>query len=314
MPDRLSPLVLSTESVSPREAFDFWRDSVCAMYFRMQVDPMTTADYHARIEYATLENAVGLSRVRADAQRARRRHVDLSADTEDCVLGVITLDGSAVLEQDGRTVAAEPGTLVFLDSTRPYSATWTSTFEELVVQVPTRRISVADTRSLTARGYGPGTVAPTVISCFTALFDLVAADPAQAAPLVPHALGLFGAAVATAARRKSEPEEITAVLRQQVFDFLRANACDPELSADTVASACGVSRRTLYRLVGGGGIAHHIKVIRIDRAKKLLQRERYQSMGAIAAACGFGSESGFHRAFRETVGATPADYRQMVRP
>ncbi|MFE7717646.1 AraC family transcriptional regulator [Nocardia rhizosphaerihabitans] len=314
MADRMSPLVLSTESVSAQEAFDYWRDSVCAMYVRMQVDPLTSADFHARIEYATLENSVGLSRVRADAQRARRRPVDLQADAEDCVLGVITLDGQAVLEQDGRTVDAKPGTLIFLDSTRPYSATWTSTYEELVVQVPTRSISVTDTRSLTAQAFGPGTVAPVVTSCFTSLFDLVSTGPAQAAPLVPHALGLFGAAVATAARRKSEPEEITAVLRQQVFDFLHSHACDPELGADTVASACGVSRRTLYRIVGGGGVAHHIREIRIDRAKKLLQRERYQSMGAIAAACGFGSESGFHRAFRESVGATPADYRQMVRP
>ncbi|MFE6922283.1 AraC family transcriptional regulator [Nocardia sp. NPDC057663] len=313
MSDRMSPLVLSTESVSAREAFDYWRDSVCAMYFRMQVDPMTAADFNARIEYATLENSVGLSRVRADAQRARRRPVDLRADTEECVLGVITLDGHAVLEQDGRIADARPGNLVFLDSSRPYSATWTATYEELVVQVPTRTLSVADTRSLTAQSFGPGTVAPVVTSCFTSLFDLVTTDPAQAAPLIPHALGLFGAAVTAAARRKSEPEEITAVLRQQVFDFLHAHACDPELSADTVAAACGVSRRTLYRIVGGG-IAGHIRMIRIDRAKKLLQRERYQSMGAIAAACGFGSESGFHRAFRESVGVTPADYRQMVRP
>ncbi|MGV9482657.1 condensation domain-containing protein, partial [Gordonia aichiensis] len=37
--------------------------------------------------------------------------------------------GAAVIEQDGRTVEAAPGNLVFLDSTRPYCATWTSTFE-----------------------------------------------------------------------------------------------------------------------------------------------------------------------------------------
>lgn len=314
MATRLSPLVLSTESVSAREAFDYWRDSVCAMYFRMQVDPLPTPDFAARIEYATLENSVGLSRVRADAQCARRRAVDLRDDAEQCVLGVITLGGHAVLEQDGRTADARPGSLVFLDSTRPYTATWTDTFEELVVQVPARSVSVADTRSLTAQTYGAGTVAPVVNACFTSLFELLSTDPTQAAPLIPHAMGLFGAAVATAARRRSEPAEITAVLRQRVFDFLRVHACDPELSADMVASACGVSRRTLYRIVGGGGIAQHIRVIRIERAKKLLQRERYQSMGAIAAACGFGSESGFHRAFRESVGATPADYRQMVRP
>ena len=77
---------------------------------------------------------------------------------------------------------------------------------------------------------------------------------------------------------------------------------------DAVASACGVSRRTLYRIVGNDGVATRLRRMRIDRAKAMLVSRPDRPVGAIAAACGFDSESGFHRAFRAATGHTPRGY------
>ena len=100
------------------------------------------------------------------------------------------------------------------------------------------------------------------------------------------------------------------VVRERVLDFLRRNLADPRLDAAAVATACHTSRRTVYRMFGDEGVAARLRRMRIERAQVMLLSEPERPVASVGFACGFDSESGFHRAFRAAAGMTPGEYRK----
>jgi transcriptional regulator GlxA family with amidase domain len=103
----------------------------------------------------------------------------------------------------------------------------------------------------------------------------------------------------------------SSLTRQRVHAFLRARHGDPVLTADDVARACLISRRTLYRLFEGapGGVGSMLREIRVEHAQALLRAGPSRPLGAIALACGFAGERQFYRAFRQVTGSTPGEFR-----
>jgi AraC-like DNA-binding protein len=121
---------------------------------------------------------------------------------------------------------------------------------------------------------------------------------------------LLSAAASFAGRVEPGPDAAEALARERVLDFLRRNLADPHLDAATVAKACHASRRTVYRMFGGEGVAARLRRMRIERAQVMLLHEPGRPVASVGFACGFESESGFHRAFRTATGMTPGEYRR----
>ncbi len=78
----------------------------------------------------------------------------------------------------------------------------------------------------------------------------------------------------------------------------------------SAALPCHASRRTLYRMFADEGVAARLRRMRIERAQVMLLHEPARPVAAVGFACGFESESGFHRAFRTATGMTPGEYRR----
>ena len=310
--DRSAHAALSTVDVSAGEAFAYWRELICATFVRLTAEPVGDGRFHGRIEYVPC-GGIELTKVVADSQTVRRTRRFIDQDNEEYVLASLQLDGRGRVEQDGRVAVLEAGTMALYDSTRPYSLHFDEPCSQLVVRVPKRELSIRDTRSATAHMLGSGTPGAVVSAFFTSLCEVAREDPAQTITLVPHAIGLLSAAASFAAKREPRPHDVYALVRQQVAAFLNRNLADPRLDARGVADACHVSRRSLYRVVGEEGVAGQLRRIRIARAKELLVHDPGRPIGSVATACGFDSESGFHRAFRDATGQTPGDYRQAQR-
>jgi AraC-like DNA-binding protein len=139
-------------------------------------------------------------------------------------------------------------------------------------------------------------------------------DAASAQLLVPHAIGLISAAAAFADRATPTGHAVDALAREQVVRYLHQHLADHRLDVDRVAAGCAMSRRTLYRVLGSDGVASYLRRIRIERAKAMLLGAPHRPVAAIASACGFDSESGFHRAFRTATGGSPGEYRRRHQP
>lgn len=67
-----------------------------------------------------------------------------------------------------------------------------------------------------------------------------------------------------------------------------------------------------FRAVHGCTIGDYARELRVQRARELLARSALP-LARIALQCGFADQSHFTRAFRRTVGVTPAAYRRTAR-
>ncbi len=307
--DRRAYAELTTSAVSAGEAFAYWREMICATFVRLAAEPTAAGGFSGRIEHVPLGD-LELSAVMAGGQHVRRTRSLIARGNEEYLLASIQRHGTGRVEQDGRTTMLSPGDIAFYDSSRPYTLHFDAPFHQLVVQVPKRELMLGDTRPLTARALRHGTPGGAVSAFFTSLFDASRESGERPSVLLPHAIGLLSAAALSAGGAEPDPDAATALARERVLEFLRRNLADPGLDADAVAAACHVSRRTLYRILGQDGVATRLRRMRIERAQAMLLREPERPIASVGFACGFDSESGFHRAFRTATGMTPGDYRK----
>ncbi|BAP41447.1 AraC family transcriptional regulator [Pseudomonas sp. 21LCFQ02] len=103
-------------------------------------------------------------------------------------------------------------------------------------------------------------------------------------------------------------------LRRRVREFIETQLDQP-LSLGQLAGLCALSEYHFARMFRESfGTPPHRYVLqrRLQRACRLL-RETTQPLGEVALACGFASASHFTNRFRQTLEATPGEYRQVFR-
>lgn len=96
--------------------------------------------------------------------------------------------------------------------------------------------------------------------------------------------------------------------------YLKDHLFDANLRNDSLAGAANISEVYLRKLfIKKYGITPHKYILRarMERAKEELSCTR-DSVGAVAARCGFPDVFHFCRAFKEAVGNTPTEYRTFV--
>ncbi|MFP3460003.1 helix-turn-helix domain-containing protein [Arthrobacter globiformis] len=299
---------LSTSSVSERDAFSLWREIISKSFVPLTAEPVAKDGFRGNLRQATI-GGLELSTVVADGQRVRRTRSLIAHGSGEFLLASIQVQGEGKVEQDGRATVLSPGEMVFYDSARPYALSFEQPMHQVVVRVPKQDVVFHDSRAFTARSLGRGTPGAAVASFLLSFSETAMVDPGAASVLESHALGLLSAATSYASRTAPPAVAVDAMAQEKVFDFLRKNLADSRLDAVIIAKACNVSRRTLYRLTGPIGIGGRLRQMRLERARFLLQSGEDRPISAIAAACGFESESGFYRAFRAATGMTPVEYR-----
>jgi AraC-like DNA-binding protein len=282
-------------------AFPEYREVINRTFVPLAATPLGSGGFRARLD-AVGGRDLQVTTVRATAQQVRRTTALIDDATDGYAMVSIQVVGRSRVEQDGRTAELTPGTLVFCDSTRPFTLTFDSYFEQVVVQVPRRAVFERALRRATAvlmDGSGPASV---IAAFFRAL---AVQDPAA---FMTHALGLIGSALTIATG--AEPDA-AALDRERVLHHLRQAFRDPQLDAESVAHACHVSRRGLFRLFADAplSLADELRGIRVAEAERLLRAYPGRSVADIAPLCGFAGETQLRRAFREVTGTTPGANR-----
>lgn len=104
-------------------------------------------------------------------------------------------------------------------------------------------------------------------------------------------------------------------LRDNIMEFIRTNCFDPSFSVYTVINEFHVSENYVLQLTRettGRTFKTHIENLRIEKAEYMLQNEK-ETNAKIAAACGFGSENTFYRAFSRKHGVTPSKWSEKLK-
>jgi AraC-like DNA-binding protein len=306
----------STSEVQPGERFDAWTGIISDTFVPLTAVPLgDRAAFRGRVENHRY-GALQVTTVKAAGQRVRRTRSLIARTTGEYLIASIPLRGSGVVEQDGRAAVMEPASIIFYDSTRPYTLLFERPFEQVSIHLPMdalrkRGVPLNALRTRTACNLGSGGPGSVASSFFASLARLQRQDPLAAAALSVHGEGLLASVLALAARPSAPVPD------DHEFAFVRlqaylANAYPTtDLDAGRAAVACHVSRRQLFRILAEHGttFADELRRLRIENARRMLVTDSRRTVSSIATACGFTMPSHFYRTFKAATGMTPVEYR-----
>lgn len=311
-------LALSTEAVPPREAYDYWRETV---FYGFQADP-PGADQRRAFQ----AEVAGLIAPRGDLYWYRSDPVSGHRDRKQCRrddhpqvdLGLV-LAGERGHQQEGdRALRAGPGELIFYDPAQPSRVDWGAH----------RGLHLSLDREAARRALG-GVVPPPselvrglrrspLYPFLEAQLRLMAAHGAHLEE--PHRTLVFdqlldlalGTLSAIGARPAHRPSLLFAA-RQLIHREL----AHPDLDVTTLARRLGCSRATLYRAFADQdlSVGGYLREARLRRVRRLLRRApAHWTIAEIAARCGFVDSASFSRLFRRRFGFSPREARDPDAP
>ncbi|MCD2105762.1 AraC family transcriptional regulator [Rhodococcus erythropolis] len=302
---------VSTRSVDPEDADDFWRGATRPFFVTEPVGADTL------LEGSISALPIGTSLIGEttfNAQKYTRNKIVIAeSGLDDQYMIQVVLDGQVSGDAEGVDFVARPGDVTFLDLGR----TWTADAE---AEVTGRTITLLAPRSLVEaeskgrslhgtvlRGVPAFVLAQCMQSVVLALPHL---DPDAAAGYEDVVASLLRVSLGIA-----EPDLLPRPdhsLRDRAYAYIAEHLSEIWLGPTTMCAALSVSRAQLYRaFASDGGIALVIRRKRLELVYRELTRAEMsnETIEALAQRCGFTSKSQLARAFKDFYGMTPSQAR-----
>jgi AraC family transcriptional regulator, positive regulator of tynA and feaB len=315
-PDSLAIRRWSTHDVEPREALDYWRDSVCHAIIELGVEAPEEECFQARLEQYALGPAT-VNLIEATQQRVERTRHAISRSRSAAFHLLHLRAGQFQLEHGGRTAVLHAGDSVLVDSTEPHKARCPVPTRCLIVQFPQQWLrawlpvpeEIVD-RPLRPQHGWSAALAAALASLRPDDLDGLSLPRGVVAEQLAALLALT--AGPTAPRPSSRDQ-----LHARIVRTLQDRYYDTSLAPGAVASEHGISKRYLHFLFACTGTTFGTQLLRVrlQRAQQLLSDARFADVpiGDIAARCGFAEPSYFARCFRRHFGSAPGVYRTTLR-
>ena len=306
--------MLTTETVSPVDRLDYWREVICAVYVQLDVEPVVRGQFAGSVSLASWGDT-RISHVSSLGQVVTRRP---GSSNEDCLVS-LQLSGDCRITQAGRTAILQPGDFALYDATQPYELAFDNTFDQLVLQFPreslvSRNVHIESAVARTCSGqHGVGAVAASFVRSLSEHDQEIPDSHRQR--LGDQAVDFAATSLALIVGSMPTDESVRRFNRQRILDFVDQNLHDPNLSVGFVAASFGVSTRTVQKLFADDAIplSNRIRDARMARAKRALgdPRRSHLTITRIAHELGFGSSAQFARVFRTACGCSPSEYREQ---
>lgn len=233
------------------------------------------------------------------------------------LLVVLVNNGEASVTQDGRSATIGAGRLAFLRSDAEFTLTTLVVSRMVTLAIPLGLLLADGSRvtSMTARVLDDTPI-------LAALTDLIGRFGLGERPevetideLASHALiDLARATIQSQSLRVTGFADVEDDLRSRIRDHIDHNLFDPNLTAQSIATALTVSLRYVYRLFEDEDttIAKAIRERRIARIGAMLA-ESPKSFVQLARESGFKNTETARRAFHLQFGQSPQEFRSARR-
>ena len=307
--------IFDTSTVGPaaQEKQRFWRDTVTSVFYQVSCDIGNLSAFDGNIECRELGN-IRLIRLKSAQARYARLRQDCDG-REPQILVCIPIAGSVELDQLGRHLCCLPGQFLLEYSDAPYNFQYGADADMLVLRIPesmllSRARSPSrfcalefDSRS----GIGKLFLDYLGVVVRNAQLDSPAAQSLMSVQLVDLLVAVLEADPRVL---QSSNSSVRNAHLARIEQHVRKNLEDPELSAGTIATACGISVRYLHLLFADTGttLAQWIRDHRLQFAHEALGLATSRlSISQVAYAHGFNDHAQFSNAFRKKFGCSPSD-------
>ncbi|WP_345817400.1 helix-turn-helix domain-containing protein (plasmid) [Paraburkholderia sp. PREW-6R] len=295
---------------------DLWEQCVSEKFLPLAIEPLpATGGFEGRslmtrfCDSVVGEVLVGPHRV----MRTRR----LVADAKARYIKIYwQLGGYANLEQGGRDLIIQPGQWTIYDTSVPYRFDTSEFSHFMTLLLPQSEAGhwVPQLENLF------GTVLPAQGTAEIAraalgglLRDGVTLETDGQLVMQDSILALMSASIRQFALNQPASGQRPVSRRlERALAYIEQHLVDPDLSTDTVANACGMSRRTLYTAFDHIGQTPHAYILaqRLDLARRLLgESGTRRKITEVAYEVGFADAAHFSRAFLERFKVTPSHWR-----
>lgn len=313
-------LRFSTRGIAPASRVHLWEHHNARALIPLDIRTIDDSPLRAREINVHLPN-LSLAQVNGSPQIVERCESFIGENPRDAIAVYFATRGEQFFFHRGGNESLEPGQAIMYDTDLPFTRGFARGLEELVLTIP-RAVyrELTGEESLRAPvilpfGSGSDTAARSLAQLVR---DTVAPRTDGSAPDTPVSpdaerslLDLIRPLVVH--RRAGEGPCYVRAAK----DYVERHLCDPELSAQQVAAAVGISPRHLARAFAGAGrtVREHIRERRLERAWELLTSPDADdlALGELAPRLGFSSHNYFSRAFREHFDVTPRGARQQFR-
>jgi AraC-like DNA-binding protein len=297
-----------------------------------------------RVDYWEAHNASELIGLRctsyaADGLRAHERNFDLGtlrlADVsgnehviqrtpdmvrrypKDSVFAAVVLEGQAFFYQQGRCLTAGTGDVLLYSTSQPYLCGFSGSARQFLIDLPASSLIEGEPwlqpegpmkfESAHTEGRSLGAELGNTLRGF------VARPLADDAQRLSERVRSLCRALLTFRHDLKRTGALPEVRRLRAEGFILEHLDDPGLDAATVARHVCISPRHLNRLFAQAGctVTQWIWQARLQRAHRFLADPllRRESVGDVAARCGFASPAHFAGAFKARYGMTPSQFR-----
>lgn len=315
---RVFDTTMAGASVGEKQSF--WHDTVKSVMYELDMEFDDSAEFHGMVECCDL-GGVQWIKVKSSPVSYRRhsRHCDGRAPQ---ILVCVPLVGEVELDQLGRRTRCGPGQFTLEHSDSPYqfeygaeSDMWALRIPETMLQARARSPSRFCAMQFGAHGG--------VEKFFRDYLGAVAGNIGLESEAVRSILGiqitdLLAAALEGDSRvLQSTGSSIKNAHLARIEQYLRKNLRNPELSAEVVAAACGVSVRYLHLLFKDTGqtVARWILDHRLQLAYETLSRATAKlSISQLAYHHGFNDHAQFSSAFKKKYDCSPSDVLSQIQP
>lgn len=300
---------LDLEGLSQQEKMDVWRAHFSGL-FDVSLHNLAHQEFDASAEAYRVGQTV-LGHYRVTNSGIRRTQKNLKLEREDLLVLRIHLAGVTRGAMGGVSFKMEPGRLTLFDFHQDYQASEHD----------------ADFVSLTfpyaALGYDPSkhaallqlpvdsAVGRVIRSNLEMLLDIV--PPGSVNDALTLADGFVGLMKGLITRDLRDETVFRASVRARevaVRRYIEQHLREPELNADAICRAVGVSRPVLYRMFSEeGGLRRAVTRMRLERALEDLSVSPPErgAIGRISKHWCFHDQAHFTRLFRSTFGFNPSE-------
>lgn len=314
----------STQDVSPPKRAGRWSEVISEAYFPLHLSFRDPARFSGRLERQRL-GQVSLSRLRTEPMQYERRPGHISGSSDEEYLITIPRVAPVAFNQLGREVRCDPGGFILERGDEPYRFSYADANDLCVLKVARPALSekLRDPDRFCAHVFngreGMG-----------GLFTTMARRVMQDAPLAPagasdesisrvlgrHLIELLCLTLdAQSDRDTGARSAVRAAHLRRAQGVIRQRLSDGDLSPETIAEACGISKRYLHELFSDANctVSQYIREQRLIAARELLELPGSLAIAEIAYRFGFSDQAQFSRLFKAAFNDTPSGYRARAR-
>jgi AraC-like DNA-binding protein len=282
----MAPAVFSTFGLPDERRVELWERHNASALIGLNVRasaPLRATEVNARLPQ------IQIARVTGSAHAVERTTSMIARAPSDSIAVYLSVRGDSWFTQDGGTWTLRPGEVLICETDRPFERGFVHGLTELVVKVPRETLALPGPASVAAGNRYAAALARAATRATRTSRPVQADEPTVLELVTVLALG----------PRAARPAAHRAAGRS----FIEEHLTDPNLTADLVAAAIGISERQLSRVFAADGtsVPRYILSRRLELAYAVLSAGR-GTVADAAARCGFVSTAYFSHAFRARFG------------